>query len=284
MISSIRIRCHQLRPWPDACCSMVPSAPTMSPTCAESITADDGSVAAGGVFRPRGPDENPDENNDMVLPFDSCEKSGGAFVGDGSHVDVAHQLDQRLRHVGHLGDGEWISSPAEHRRGFTAVPPRHGRGVRTRAARGTVGCTSICGTAEHTPISTPAMKRCDEIGVMNERLGDEGTGAVAAIRPVTKCSACFRPRTTEPGCGRGGTTLNLDTDEVYRWYSLCSSPPRSRDARGRRVPQHIGEDARTERPHEHPSRQSFGTARRIRDRNLRPEATWAQPLSREELS
>jgi hypothetical protein len=31
----------------------------------------------------------------------------------------------------------------------------------------------------------------------------------------------------------------------------------------------------------HPSRQSFGTARRIRND---PEATWAQPLSREELS
>jgi hypothetical protein len=47
----------------------------MSPTCAESITADDGSVAAGVVFRPRGPDENSDENNDMVLPFDSRGKS-----------------------------------------------------------------------------------------------------------------------------------------------------------------------------------------------------------------
>jgi len=37
---------------------------------------------------------------------------------------------------------------------------------------------------------------------------------------------------------------------------------------------------------QHPSRQSFGTARRIRayTKNARPEATWAQPLSREELS
>ncbi len=32
----------------------------------------------------------------------------------------------------------------------------------------------------------------------------------------------------------------------------------------------------------HLSRQSFGTTRRIRQ--LKPEATWAQPLSREELS
>jgi hypothetical protein len=35
----------------------------------------------------------------------------------------------------------------------------------------------------------------------------------------------------------------------------------------------------------HPSRRSFGTARRIRAyKSASPEATWAQPLSREELS
>jgi hypothetical protein len=35
-------------------------------------------VAAGGVFRPRGPDEN----NDMVLPFDQYGKSEANGQGD----------------------------------------------------------------------------------------------------------------------------------------------------------------------------------------------------------
>jgi len=46
---------------------------------------------------------------------------------------------------------------------------------------------------------------------------------------------------------------------------------------------HLGVRARQDYRARHPSRQSFGTTRRIRpDRG--PEATWAQPLIREELS
>jgi hypothetical protein len=89
---------------------------------------------------------------------------------------------------------------------------------------------------------------------------------LSAGRTSTATASGFRLRTTQPCRDRAGTTLNLDTDEVYRRYSLCSSPPRSLDARGRRVATHTGEDERTERPHRHPSRQSFGTARRVRDR------------------
>jgi hypothetical protein len=54
----------------------------------------------------------------------------------------------------------------------------------------------------------------------------------------TSTASGFRLRMTDPRRGQAGTTLNPDTDEVYRWYSRCSSPPRSRDACGRRVSQH----------------------------------------------
>ena len=88
-----------------------------------------------------------------------------------------------------------------------------------------------------------------------------------------------RPRpsgnTIEPGCGSG---LSLVLTE-------CSSPPGGRDARGRRVTAHTG------------GGRAGGTSARAplsselrhctacpRPKSPAAEATWAQPLSREELS
>jgi hypothetical protein len=152
MISSSRSRCHQRRRWPVSWRPMVPSAPTMLPTCAESITADDGSTiaAAGAAARGASGPPGPAENTDMVVPFvqtqntSRCAAPGGCPTDSGVHpkwaglvhstaaesgwclagaamprrrvrVDVAHQLDQRLRQVRRLGDGGRISTVTQHR-------------------------------------------------------------------------------------------------------------------------------------------------------------------------
>jgi hypothetical protein len=121
--------------------------------------------------------------------------------------------------------------------------------------------------------------QCDQprkIGCLFPRL--------SAGRTSTATVSGFRLRTTQPCRDRAGTTLKRDTDEVYRWYSLCSSPPRSRDARGRRVATHTGRtsgrDDRTGTPLVRASALHDVSA----TESLAAEATWAQPLIREELS
>ena len=129
---------------------MVPSAPTMSPTCAESITADDGSVAAGGVYRPRGPDENPDENNDMVLPFDSC---GSPEVRSGRGFTSMSRINSTS------ACGTWVTwatvSGSRPLRSIAAGSRRcllgHGRGVDTRAVA-EVGCKYLRHSGTHATI------------------------------------------------------------------------------------------------------------------------------------
>jgi len=75
-----------------------------------------------------------------------------------------------------------------------------------------------------------------------------------------------------------------DRDKTDLGYGLSlvslisPSPPHGRDTRGCRHSHLYGRGRKARRKHRrtHPSRRSFGTARRIRDGI--PEATWAQPL------
>jgi len=151
--------------------------------------------------------------------------------------------------VGDLGDGEWISPVAQHCPGGEH-PDSPGDVVRA-----VHDDELLSGKGVAQPMQCHRPRKIQRL-----------IPRISAGRTSTATASGFRLRTTQPRRDRTGTTLNLDADGVYRWYSRCSSPPRSRDARGRRVATHTGENERTERPHRHPSRQSFGTARRVRDR------------------
>jgi hypothetical protein len=197
--------------------------------------------------------------------------------------------------------------------GFTVVPPRSrslvlvlGRSRWVQMAPRRELMRISCGTMEPTRTTTPQMKRHDGTTAMTnfstardgrsrcDASSREGSRRIQcrfrAHRPdgrdaSTSTAIGFRLRATQPGCGRAGTTLNLDTDEVYRWWALCSSPPGSRDARGRRVrnTHRAGRADRTTARAPLSSELWHYTAC-PRPKPSAVEATWAQPLSRGELS
>src|ERR1700694_46154 len=96
----------------------------------------------------------------------------------------------------------------------------------------------------------------------------------------------FRLPTTQPGRGRAGTTLNLDTDEVYRWYSLGVPHLLAAGAHAGAVCRNAhGEDARAERPARAPLSSELRHCTACpRPKSSAAEATWTQPLIREDLS